>query len=34
MVYAKTGVAMTYNFGYTSTGTAMQYEIHVKVEAL
>lgn len=34
MVYAKTGVAMTYNLGYTSTGTAMQYEIHVKVEAL
>jgi len=34
VVYAKTGVAMTYNLGYTSTGTAMQYEIHVRLEAL
>lgn len=34
MVYAKTGVAMTYNLGYTSTGTAMQFEIHVKAESL
>jgi hypothetical protein len=33
-VYAKTGVPMTYSFGYSSTGTTMQYEIHVKVEAL
>lgn len=34
MVYAKTGVALTYNLGYSSTGTTMQYEVHVKVEAL
>lgn len=34
MVYAKTGVAMTYNFGYSSTGTVMQYEVHVKLEQL
>jgi hypothetical protein len=34
MVYAKTGVAMTYSFGYSSTGTTMQYEIHVRCESL
>lgn len=33
-VFAKTGVAMTYNLGYSSTGTVMQYEVHVKAEAL
>jgi hypothetical protein len=30
-VYAKTGVNMTYAFGYSSTGTAMQYELHIRV---
>ena len=34
VVFAKTAVAMTYNFGYVSSGTAMQYEIHVRVEQL
>ena len=35
VVYAKTGVAMTFSFDYTSVGvTAMVYELHLKVEAL
>jgi hypothetical protein len=36
VVYAKTGVAMTFSYGYTSvqTTTAMAYEVHVKVEAM
>lgn len=34
MVYAASGTAITYGFGYSSTGTTMQYELHVKVEAL
>jgi hypothetical protein len=33
VVYAKTGVAMTYGFGYTA-GTSMAYELHIKVEVL
>lgn len=34
VVKAKVGVAMTYDFGRTSTGTAMQYAIKVTVEAV
>lgn len=34
VVWAKTGVNMTYAFGYSSTGTAMAYELHIKVETL
>jgi hypothetical protein len=34
VVYAKTGVAMTYSFGYTAGTGNMAYELHVKVEAL
>ena len=34
-VYAKAGVAITYAFGYTSVGgTAMVYELHIKLEQL
>jgi hypothetical protein len=34
-IYAKTGVAIQYAFGYTSSGaTTMLYSLHVKVEAL
>jgi hypothetical protein len=33
-VYAKTGTAITYAFDYTSTGTAMVFELHVRLEAL
>jgi hypothetical protein len=34
VIYAKTGVGVTYAFGYSSTGTTMVYELHIKVEAL
>jgi hypothetical protein len=34
VVYAKTGVAMTYSYGYTATTGNMAYELHIKVEAL
>lgn len=35
VIYAKTGVAITYAIGYTSVGvTTMQYAAHLKVEAL
>ena len=34
VLYAKIGVPITYGFGYASSGTAMQYELHIKVEAL
>jgi hypothetical protein len=35
IVWAKTGVGMTYAFGYGSTGgTAMVYELHIRVEGL
>lgn len=33
-VYAKTGTAISYTFDYTSTGTAMTYELHLRLEAL
>ena len=34
-INAKTGTALTFNFGYTSVGaTVLQYAIHVRVEAL
>lgn len=34
-IWAKTGVAITYGFGYTSVGgTAMQYELHINVELI
>lgn len=34
VIYARTGVAIQYAIGYTSAGTAMQYAVHLKVEAL
>lgn len=35
VIYALTGVGITYAFGYTSVGvTAMQYELHITLEAL
>jgi hypothetical protein len=35
IVYAKTGTAITYTYGYTSAGTtSMVYELHIKLEAL
>jgi len=34
VVYAKTGVAMTFSYGYTATTGNMAYELHVKVEAM
>ena len=34
IINAKTGVAIQYAIGYTSTGTAMQYAAHLKVEAM
>jgi hypothetical protein len=34
VVYAKTGVATTYSYGYTATTGNMAYELHIKVEAL
>lgn len=34
VIYAKTGVAIQYAIGYTSTGTVMQFAAHLKVEAL
>lgn len=35
VIFAKTGVAMTYSYGYSSVGgTPMQFEIHVRVEGL
>ena len=35
VIFAKTGVAITYAFDYTSgTPAAMAYELHLKVEAL
>ncbi len=34
VIYAKTGVAIQYAIGYTSSGTAMQYAAHLKLEAL
>jgi hypothetical protein len=34
VVYAKTGTNIQFTYGYTSSGTAMVYELHIKVEAL
>jgi hypothetical protein len=34
VINAKTGVAIQYAIGYTSVGTAMQYAVHLKLEAL
>ena len=34
VVYAKTGTAITYQYDYTSTGTAMAYELHIKLERM
>jgi len=34
VIYARTGVAIKYAIGYTSSGTAMQYAAHLKVEAM
>ena len=34
VVYAKTGTNIQYQYDYTSTGTSMVYELHIKVEAL
>lgn len=34
VVYAKTGTAITYAYDYTSTGTAMNYELHIRLLAL
>ncbi len=34
IVYAKTGTAIQYQYGYTSSGTAMVYELHIRLEAL
>jgi hypothetical protein len=34
VIFALTGVNITYAFGYTSSGTAMQYELHIKLEAM
>jgi Major tropism determinant N-terminal domain len=34
VIYAKTGVAIQYAIGYTSSGTAMQYEAHLAIEAM
>ena len=33
-VYAKTGTAITYQYDYTSSGTSMVYELHLKLERL
>ncbi len=32
--YAKAGTAIQYSYDYTSTGTAMNYELHVRVKQL
>lgn len=34
VVYAKTGTNIQFTYDYTSTGTTMVYELHIKVEAL
>ena len=36
VIYAKTGTNIQYSYGYTDshTSTAMQYELHISVEAL
>jgi hypothetical protein len=34
VVYAKASTNIQYSFGYTSSGTAMQFALHVKLEAL
>lgn len=34
IAYAKTGTNLQYLFGYTSTGTAMVYSLHIAVEAM
>lgn len=34
VVYAKTGTNIQYAFDYTSTGTAMVYELHIKLERM
>ncbi len=34
VIYAKVGTAITYQYDYTSTGTAMVYELHLRLEAL
>lgn len=34
VIYAKTGTAITYQYDYTSTGTAMVYELHIKLERM
>jgi len=34
VVYAKTGTAITYQMDYTSTGTSMVYELHIKLERM
>lgn len=34
VIYAKTGTAITYAYDYTSTGTAMNFELHIRLIAL
>jgi hypothetical protein len=34
VAYCKASTNLQYAFGYTSTGTTMVYELHIKVEAM